>query len=601
MTEMYESYQPSRDLSEVSPDREVNFMGAHNFKLSALQQLYVVWSSAIIGEPSYYRNSESKSYLSRLYQSDDLLCPETSNDIFMLCLKNALDENFKAVLDFAVQLRTEFKMRLGPQIILVEAALNQNRKKFNEDNPMYFRQIASKVICLPTDMKSQLDHYIKINGSKAKLPGILKRCWQDFEENMSRYHVAKYKNMGKLVDLVRLSHPRSSKNELIADLVFDRNIDLEDDETTWEKLKSAGKCWRQIIEQLGNKFPHMALLRNLRNISQEVSAEEMSQVMDQLVQGVPFGKQFPFRYYTAYKQFDTNDVDIQSYMLRKKIVSVTKKPLASDPAWKWRMYRKQEAKAKKRTTDAITAAISVDSNNPEITIKIDNPIVINKIIKDGLERCMSVAIANFPSLEGSVVCLSDNSGSAWGTFQSEYGSQTVASIGNLSSLITAMSATRGGKIGLFGDRLEMYTVSKDRGIIEQLDEINKLGQTVGQSTENGIWLWFDSGFKDPNFNQNVDHLFIYSDMQAGHGGLYGTNHNDYSQFACRRNYIDVIKLIKHHRLTINPKLNVFTVQTAGYDNSLVPEVLARTAILAGWTGNEVSYAKRMIDLWDSFY
>ena len=63
----------------------------------------------------------------------------------------------------------------------------------------------------------------------------------------------------------------------------------------------------------------------------------------------------------------------------------------------------------------------------------------------------------------------------------------------------------------------------------------------------------------------------------------------------------MIKLIKHHRLTINHKLNVFTVQTAGYDNSLVPEVLARTAILAGWTGNEVSYAKRMIDLWDSFY
>ena len=45
-------------------------------------------------------------------------------------------------------------------------------------------------------------------------------------------------------------------------------------------------------------------------------------------------------------------------------------------------------------------------------------------------------------------------------------------------------------------------------------------------------------------------------------------------------------------------MNVFTVQTAGYDNALIPEVLPRTAIMAGWTGNEISYACNMAKVWD---
>jgi len=211
---------------------------------------------------------------------------------------------------------------------------------------------------------------------------------------------------------------------------------------------------------------------------------------------------------------------------------------------------------------------------------------------------MKIALNALPEIEGKVVSLCDNSGSAWGAFNSTYGSQTVATIGNLSGLLAALKATKGGEVGVFGDRLYMYTVTKDRGILEQLEEINKLGKEVGQSTENGIWLWFKQAFENQEKSKSVDHLFIYSDMQAGHGGLYGTNASDYNEFQIRGHYIDVIKLIERHRIAINPKLNVFTVQTAGYDNALIPEVLPRTAIMAGWTGNEISYACNMIKIWD---
>ena len=93
-------------------------------------------------------------------------------------------------------------------------------------------------------------------------------------------------------------------------------------------------------------------------------------------------------------------------------------------------------------------------------------------------------------------------------------------------------------------------------------------------------------------------------MQAGHGGLYGVNENDYKEYQYdggRGGYgrhIDVLKLVSKYRKTVNPKVNIFTVQTAGYNNSVVPENLYRGAILGGWTGKESSYAKALIDAWD---
>ncbi|WP_300913972.1 hypothetical protein [uncultured Acetatifactor sp.] len=45
-------------------------------------------------------------------------------------------------------------------------------------------------------------------------------------------------------------------------------------------------------------------------------------------------------------------------------------------------------------------------------------------------------------------------------------------------------------------------------------------------------------------------------------------------------------------------MNVFSIQTAGYNNACIPEYAYRTCILYGWTGRELSFARQMIDLWD---
>ena len=91
-------------------------------------------------------------------------------------------------------------------------------------------------------------------------------------------------------------------------------------------------------------------------------------------------------------------------------------------------------------------------------------------------------------------------------------------------------------------------------------------------------------------------------MQAGHGGLYGTDSGKraYTALGCatKGNHIDVAKLIDIYRKQVNPKVNVFCIQTAGYTNVLVPENGYRTSILYGWTGKELVYADMINRVWD---
>ena len=89
-------------------------------------------------------------------------------------------------------------------------------------------------------------------------------------------------------------------------------------------------------------------------------------------------------------------------------------------------------------------------------------------------------------------------------------------------------------------------------------------------------------------------------MQAGHGGLYGTDPEEYGSVGCGIDdmFIDVNALIKAYRQRINPKVNVYCIQTAGYTNTLVPEYGYRTAVLYGWTGKELVFADMLSKVWD---
>lgn len=210
---------------------------------------------------------------------------------------------------------------------------------------------------------------------------------------------------------------------------------------------------------------------------------------------------------------------------------------------------------------------------------------------DAVEQCMVTSLGNLPRFEGRVMSLCDNSGSARGTMTSSMGTMQVASIANLTAVLTGMVSDEGW-VGVFGDRLETFAVRSRASIFDQVDEADRRGHGIGGGTENGVWLFWDKAIRE---RQHWDSVFVYSDMQAGHGGLYGTDAKKYRDFKWMGGHcIDVPKLISAYRAKVNPNVQVFLVQVAGYQDTIVPEIYDKTYILGGWGDGLLRWAASMV-------
>lgn len=550
--------------AELKTDQVVtNYMGGDSYVTDALTTMRMVTASSIFGEPSYYEGSKlaskknSRGYAARSLYGDystglmdlfrendflgvfDILSSESDTVSKMeRVIDNALDYDFAGTLDWAVTLRNEYNIRLNPQVIMVRAAMHPKRKEFTSQNHGKFGEINAKVMRRADDATAQVSYFIYANGGKAKMPSILKRSWADHFGSLGTYQVAKYKKADiGMIDAIRICHASSN---VIGELMTTGTVEVDDNNKTWENLRSEGKTWREIVATI--RMGHMAMLRNIRNVLQEWNeASDLQLVrdyMERLKEGVRGGKQFPFRYYSAYK------------------------------------------------------AVEEDCDG----------LKHQQVALDALEECMDIAVDNMPRLKGRTVCLSDNSGSAWGGMTSEYGKTVIAEIDNLSSVLTAMCSDE-GYVVTFGDTYKVHPISKRRGVLEQTRKICASGgRDVGHATEGGIWEFMNKITKEKDV---YDNIFIYSDQQAGTGGLYGTSaqartyiklgysiHGGYSE------YINVYKLILDYRKQVNGKVNVFSVQTAGYDNTVLPNYTYRTNLMYGWTGRESVFADVIIKEWD---
>lgn len=544
MSKMSNAVAGMRQQNSLRRDEAVtNFMGGDSYKINPLDTLKMITASSIFGEPSYYRDGRSSGrYAPHKLVADDLVVPSeyknmNTEQIMEAAIDKALDYDFFATISWAWQLRSEFNMRLNPQVIMVRAAMHPKRKEFTTEHPGWFDSINQKVMSRADEPMSQMAYFMYANkGKKNNMPSILKRSWAKKISSAKRYHLAKYKNheIG-VINAVRLCHATSP---VIDELMRTGTITVDEDQKTWENLRSQGKSWKEIFDTVD--MGHMALLRNIRGVFTEVNDTAFcKRYMQKLKDGVLTGKQFPFRYYSAMKAVESR----------------------------------------------------ADCNH--------RPMIL-----DALEECMDIALANYPKLSGKTMCLSDNSGSAWGAINSEYGSVKIAEIDNLSSVITAACSDE-GYVGKFGDKLKTVPISKRRGVLSQAKDVSRYGDNdVGGGTEGGIWEFFKHAIEQ---KEHWDNIFIYSDQQAGHGGLYGTTAQS-AQYGVKYGigdnywsgrYINVFKLIQDYRRLVNPKVNVFCVQTAGYDNVLVPEMAERCAIMYGWTGNEASFAKAYTDIWDN--
>ncbi len=213
-------------------------------------------------------------------------------------------------------------------------------------------------------------------------------------------------------------------------------------------------------------------------------------------------------------------------------------------------------------------------------------------IQDAIETCLMRSLKNLPEFPGKTMSLSDNSGSARGATTSKMGTMAVATIGNLTGVLAGMRSDE-GYLGIFGDDLDVLTIRKNSSVFDQLDKAEKAASKMGGDTENGIWLFWDKAIKQ---KEHWDNVFVFSDMQAGHGGLYGVNPKDYQQYMINDNHIDVAKLVSVYRDRVNPDVNVFLVQIDGYQDTLIPEFYTRTYILGGWGEGLLRFAAEMAGL-----
>mgnify|MGYP000227783254 FL=1 len=545
MSRLSKVVKEQREATVFQKDKVVkNFMDGESYAYSPLATLKMISASSIFGEPSYYRDGgigkRSTRYSARGNEIwskllDYIIIPKEYNgksttEIMTEAIDASLDYDYEGTLNWAVELRTVYNIRLNPQIIMVRAAIHPKRKEFTANNKVNFRFINCQVMQRADEPMVQIAYYLFINnGKKNNIPNILKRSWSDKLSSLKPYAINKYKNAEiGMINAVRICHANS---ENINELMSTGDIQVSNSETTWEQMRSSGKDWMYILENCN--ISHMALIRNLRNIFSEINNVTIADaVIAELKRGVLHGKQFPFRYYSAYKAIRDSNVHHKDILL------------------------------------------------------------------DALEDCVDISIANMPQLSGKTICLTDNSGSAWGTIPTEYGSVTIAEIDNLSSILTAKCSDE-GYVGVFGDRLKIIPISKNDKVLRKLSEINKIGKEIGMNTEGGIWTFFQKAVKNKD---KFDNIFIYSDMQAGHGELYGTStqQQEYRNAGCSCGmYINVFQCLLNYRRQVNKNVNMFSVQTAGYDNSVLPEYAYRTSMMSGWTGKEAMFAKMLIDIWDN--
>ena len=532
----------ANEVNAVPANGHENFMGGISYSLNPLETLKMITASSIFGEPQYYRAGEFAEA-----RVKDGIC--RISPIFRPYVVSGTDMDGKKTSDIMEQaidaaLSYDFGATLDWAMTL--------RKEF-------YMRLNPQVIMVRAAMHPDREKFTSANpGVFAKINDVV-MSRADEPASQLTYYLYRNGSKASVPNLLKRSWAKRIERMSDYDMYKYRNkgIGLIDTirichannerinslmKTGTIDMEENEKTWETLRADGKSwkeiletiKMGHMALLRNLRGIFTEI-----------------------------------NDVDYC-----EKVLAELKNGVLKGKQYPYRYY---------------TAMKNIENAN----------VNHKAMILDALEECMNIACDNMPKLKGKTMCLSDNSGSAWGTIPSEYGSVTIANIDNLSSVITARNS-QDGYVGKFGDKLFSIPVKKTNGVLDQTKEIEDNPRySVGGSTENGIWLFFDKAIRE---KEHWDNIFIYSDQQAGHGGLYGIDSSQYKDYIVRSGYggryIDVAKLIDVYRKKVNPKVNVYSIQTAGYDDVLVPENGYRTTILYGWTGKELVYADAMNKFWD---
>lgn len=265
------------------PDRVMNEEGGVAFRASPKMELYQRTMTCLVGEPQFYDRTGTKT-LQRIRE----------------LIHEIAETDPEFILKLAAYARNEMYLRSVPLVLLVEALDTPAKKLVRSYVPRIIRRAdeLSEVISLFIQRNGQIG-----TGGNASLPKQFKLGLADAFHNFDAYQFAKYKRSDKevkLSDVIRLVHPKPlslAESELFRQI---RHNELPVP-VTWETViseqGSTKEAWESVIPKMG----YMAKLRNLRNfLKVDVDIEP---VLEHLTNpdAVRRSKQFPFRFWSAYK------------------------------------------------------------------------------------------------------------------------------------------------------------------------------------------------------------------------------------------------------------------------------------------------------------
>ena len=283
---------PAQKRKLVETPNTVNFGGGDAFTMNPRLEMASIILTSMVSDKFYESTDNTMSRLFNLVNQDPEFAAKAS-----------------------LYARNVFGMRSITHVVGAMIAKNVKGEQWTRP---FFRDVAH----LPKDATEIL--YLYLDSFGKPIPNSLKRGLADaLRTKYDAYQIAKYraaKKDVKLVDIFNLTHPSihgTSKkyNDAVSKLMKDELRSTE----TWEsKLSASGgneekkkETWEELLN--ANKLGYMALLRNLRNINEQ-APESLDLALHQLVNPKSIEKSllFPFNYMTAYNQFNSSNVKIQS-------------------------------------------------------------------------------------------------------------------------------------------------------------------------------------------------------------------------------------------------------------------------------------------------
>lgn len=284
-----------------------NYHNAKAYKMTPESELVQRVITCYWNEPKFYEKGEV-----------------TATAIIELIQKVA-KRNPEFILQLAKTIRNPpFNMRTIAIVMWVEAGLNNDvRQLRDESGRSLVTAYAPSIIKRTDELTEALAYIIQEVGEigsngQGSIPAALKRGLANAFDNFDDYQFAKYRGNGdvKLKDVIKLVRPKpraitlrgkayskSYRSELYGNI---KNELLRQDDT-WEAILSeegrSAASWNKVIA-MGNKFPIMAALRNVRNVMQVGANLDpiLARFNDEST--ILKSRQHSYRFYSAWKMIE---------------------------------------------------------------------------------------------------------------------------------------------------------------------------------------------------------------------------------------------------------------------------------------------------------